>query len=89
MSKWERDAEEAADTGSVGEDDAALEGESPWELDPNDPQHPDFDLSEAAGYGASEPARRTGTLWRPILVVVSVLLVLAFILPPLIRLLYG
>jgi hypothetical protein len=88
MSKWERDAEDAADTGFSDEDDTAPEGESPWELDPNDPAHPDFDLSEAAGYSAPEPAPATGTLWRPFLVLVSVLLILALILPPLIRFLY-
>ncbi len=89
MSKWERDAEDAADTDFGDEDDTALEEESPWGLDPNDPDHPDFDLSEAAGYSDWEPARKPGTLWRPLLVVVSVLLILALILPPLIRFLYG
>ena len=89
MSKWERDAEEEPDTSSVDEDETVLEGESPWELDPNDPDYPDFDLSESAGYAPREPARGPGTLWRPILVVVSLLLVLALVLPPLIHFLYG
>ncbi len=89
MSKQERDAEEAPDTSSLDDDDTTLEGESPWELDPSDPTHPDFDLSEAAGYRDWEPAQRSGALWRPILVVVSILLALALILPPLITFLYG
>ncbi len=89
MSQWDRHAEDAADAGSADEGDIDLEGESGWELDPNDPAHPDFDLSEAAGYSDWEPKRAPGTLWRPILVVVSVLIILALILPPLIRFLYG
>jgi hypothetical protein len=90
MSERERDAEEAADTGfGEEEDDIALEEEGPWELDPNDPTHPDYDLSEAAGYSDWEPSRGFGTLWRPIVLVVSLLIILALVLLPLIRFLYG
>ena len=50
MREPERDEKEAPDTGFVDEDGTT------WELDPSDPRHPDYDLSEAAGYGAWEPA---------------------------------
>ena len=55
------------------------EGEG-WELDPNDPSHPDFDLSEA-GYSGVEPEKRP---WRPpraLVVAVTLLMVLAMLWP--------
>jgi hypothetical protein len=60
----ERLPDEAVDA----EDEEDLEGE--WELDPNDPAHPDYDLSEAAGYSDWEPAPkpwylRRSSSWRP------------------------
>ena len=73
---------EGSDTGFVDEEGTT------WELDPNDPSHPDYDLSEAAGYGGWEPAEGSRTVWRQVVVVVSLLLVMALILPPLIRLLF-
>ena len=54
MGRWRNDeddepryASDARDEDEA-EDDDELEGE--WELDPNDPTHPDHDLSEDAGY---------------------------------------
>jgi hypothetical protein len=55
------------------------------EIGPNDP---DYDLSEARGYG-SEPER--SSLWPPpawVMVVVSVLLVVALVLPGILLILY-
>jgi len=73
---------EASDTRPVDEEGTT------WELDPNDPRHPDYDLSEAAGYGRYEPAEGASPVWRRVIVVVSLLLVMALVLPPLIRLLF-
>ena len=83
MREWERDEKEAPDTGFVDEDG------SRWELDPNDPRHPDYDLSEAAGYGAWEPTEKPSHWLRRTLVVLSLLVILGMLLPALIRLLFG
>ena len=71
MSRWPNDDEPP-------EEDEELEGE--WELDPNDPSHSDYDLSEAAGYATWEPASkpllaRRGVILLITLVIVSALLV--------------
>ncbi|MDP2949571.1 MAG: hypothetical protein Q8P22_08555, partial [Chloroflexota bacterium] len=55
---------EGSDTGFVDEEGTT------WELDPNDPSHPDYDLSEAAGYGGWEPAEGSSSVWRRVVVVV-------------------
>jgi hypothetical protein len=55
------------------------EGEG-WELDPNDPDHPDFDLSEA-GYPGVEPERRPWLLPPALILLVTVLLVAALLAP--------
>ena len=83
MQKRERDEEEAPDTGFVDEDGTT------WELDPTDPRHPDYDLSEAAGYGAWEPAEKPRPWLRRMLVFLSLLAILGMVLPALIRLLFG
>jgi hypothetical protein len=75
--------EEPPDTGFVDEDGVT------WELDPNDPGHPDYDLSEAAGYGGWEPLEQGESRWQRIIVVVSILLLLAFLVPVLIRFLFS
>jgi len=62
-----------------GDDEGEPEGEG-WELDPNDPTHPDFDLSEAGYYGV-EPEAKTGYVSRALIVVVIVLLLLALLGP--------
>ncbi len=73
------------DEGEPGYDDEGEpEGEG-WELDPNDPTHPDFDLSEAGYYGV-EPERGTNYVWRALVVVVLVLLLLALLGPACARL---
>ena len=83
MREREREEEETPDTGFVDEDGTR------WELDPTDPRHPDYDLSEAAGYGAREPAEKPSPWLRRALVVLSLLAILGMLLPTLIRLLFG
>ncbi len=82
MRQRERDEEEASDIGFVDEDGTT------WELDPNDPRHPDYDLSEKAGYGAWEPAQKPNRWLRPLLVALAILAVLGLTLPALIQLLF-
>jgi len=82
MQQRERDEEEASDIGFVDEDGTT------WELDPNDPRHPDYDLSEDAGYGAWEPAEKPNRWLRPTLVALAILAVLGMTLPALIQLLF-
>jgi hypothetical protein len=82
MRERERDEEEAPDTGFVDEDGTT------WELDPTDPRHPDYDLSEAAGYGAWEPAEKPSPWLRRTLVVLAILAILGMLLPALIQLLF-
>jgi hypothetical protein len=83
MCERQREEEEAPDTGFVDDDGTH------WELDPADPGHPDYDLSEAAGYGAWERAEKPRP-WLPIaLVVLSILAILGMLLPALIWILSG
>jgi hypothetical protein len=71
MSVWDGDTDEPD-----GEDD-----EGPWELDPTDPSHPDFDLSEASPY--TDYQQRRGLLPPPqwLIVLVSIIVLLALIAP--------
>ena len=69
MTRWPNDEE--------AEDEQELEGE--WELDPNDPTHPDYDLSVAAGYGHWEPARTTLLARRGIILLITLVIVIALI----------
>lgn len=75
MGGWSNDDEE--------EEEDELEGE--WELDPNDPTHPDFDLSESAGYSDWEPSPKPVLLWRGVVFVLTLLLILALTVPLLVR----
>ncbi len=72
MSVWDDDEDNELDGG---------DGEGPWELDPTDPDHPDFDLSEAAGY--SDYERRRGLLPPPqwLILLVSIIVVLSLLAP--------
>ncbi len=65
------------------DDEGEPEGEG-WELDPNDPTHPDFDLSEAGYYGV-EPERQTKYVSRALILVVIILLLVALVGPAFIR----
>jgi hypothetical protein len=83
MWQRQREEEEAPDTGFADEDGTT------WELDPSDPSHPDHDLSEAAGYGAWEPAEKPSPWLRRVLLALSILAVLGMTVPALLRLLFG
>ena len=70
MTRWPNDTEPPRD-------EEELEGE--WELDPNDPAHPDYDLSQAAGYANWEPARTTFLARAGVALVITLLIVIALI----------
>jgi hypothetical protein len=76
MSRWEGDEREEL---LEGEDEEELEGE--WELDPNDPTHPDYDLSEAAGYGGWEAAPKPLLLRRGVILIVTLLVIIGLMVP--------
>jgi hypothetical protein len=78
----ERGEEEGSDTGFVDGDGVT------WELDPNDPSHPDYDLSEATGYGRWEPLEQGQSRRQRIIVAVTILLLAALLVPVLIRFLF-
>ena len=65
------------------DDEGEPEGEG-WELDPNDPSHPDFDLSEAGYYGV-EPERGAPHIGRVLMVAVTVLILVALFAPLCVR----
>jgi hypothetical protein len=56
-----------------------LEGE--WELDPNDPTHPDHDLSLAHGYSNWEPAPQTLLARRGVVLLFCIIIVVALLVP--------
>ena len=62
------------------EDHGEPEGEG-WELDPNDPSHPDFDLSEAGYYGVEQKDTRPWYLSQTFLVIVTIVVLASFLLP--------
>lgn len=66
------------------EEDELDEGE--WELDPNDPTHPDHDLSVAAGYEGWEPEPKPVLLRRGVVLLFTALVIIGLILPFLLRL---
>ncbi len=74
----ERMPGEDPDAGDEG-DEEELDGE--WELDPNDPSHPDYDLSVSAGYGEWEPEPKPLLLWRGVVVGLSLLILLGLLIP--------
>ncbi len=63
-------------------DDEELEGE--WELDPNDPTHPDHDLSESASY-AWYPPDKPFYLRRGVILAVTILIIIGLMIPLLAR----
>ena len=65
------------DNGPPDDEEEELEGE--WELDPNDPTHPDYDLSQAAGYANWEPARTTFLARAGVALVITLVIVIALI----------
>ncbi len=66
------------------DEEGELEGE--WELDPNDPTHPDYDLSEAAGYAGWEPEAKPLLLRRGVILFVTLLVIAGLLLAILPRL---
>jgi hypothetical protein len=59
--------------------DEEEEFEGEWELDPNDPTHPDYDLSVAAGYANWEPARTTLLARAGVIAVITLIVVIALV----------
>ncbi len=83
-----RRSSEGGDTPpNEGEEDGEEELEGQWELDPNDPTHPDYDLSESAGYADWEPAPKPVFLWRGVVLGFTLLVIGALMIPLLLRLL--
>ncbi len=74
------DPDKTADEGFDEEEE--LEGE--WELDPNDPTHPDHDLSESASY-AWYPPDKPFYLRRGVILVVTILVIIGLMIPLLAR----
>ncbi len=70
------DPDETAD--EEFDEEEELEGE--WELDPNDPTHPDHDLSESASY-AWYPRDKPFYLRRGVILVVTILVIIGLMIP--------
>ena len=70
------------------EDDPEEELEGEWELDPNDPSHPDHDLSTAAGYADWTPVPKSLFLRRGMVLLITTLVIIGLIVPLLLRLAY-
>jgi len=61
-----------------------LEGE--WELDPNDPTHPDYDLSLAHGYSNWEPAPKPWLARTGVILLITAVIIIALLVTILPRL---
>lgn len=72
------------DEGLVPDEDELDEGE--WELDPNDPTHPDYDLSIAHGYSNWEPQRTPLLARAGFVIIISLIIVAALVVTILPRL---
>ena len=92
MGRWRSDEDDepryASDARNEDEadDDDELEGE--WELDPNDPSHPDYDLSVDAGYAGWEATPRPPLIRRGVVLLVTALVIIGLVAPILLRLAY-
>jgi hypothetical protein len=71
------------DEGLVDENDDLEDGT--WELDPNDPTHPDHDLSIAHGYSNWEPQGTTLLARRTVVLGIVALIVIVLVLIPLLQ----
>ncbi len=78
MSRWQPDDQDDVPANEE------LEGE--WELDPNDPTHPDYDLSQAAGYAGWEPTPKPWLARRGVILLIVLLVIAGLIVPVLLRL---
>ena len=76
MSRW---GNEPTPLDDVGLEEEPPEGE--WELDPNDPAHPDYDLSLAHGYADWEPMPKTFLARRGVVLLLCIVIVLALLIP--------
>jgi hypothetical protein len=76
MSRWGNDPTPLDD---VGREEEEVEGQ--WELDPNDPAHPDHDLSLAHGYSDWEPARQTFLARPGVVFILTVIVIIALLVP--------
>jgi hypothetical protein len=85
VNRWDREGEEYEDYGEEEEEEFEDELEGEWELDPSDPDHPDFDLSEAAGDWAWRPQKSAIVLRRGFVFFVSILLIIVILIPLFIR----
>jgi hypothetical protein len=85
MSRWQSEEQDAADL-EEGEGEDELEGE--WELDPNEPTHPDYDLSDSAGYADWEPSTKPVLLRRGMVLLLTILVLVGLLIPLLVRLTY-
>lgn len=91
MSRWpteepDQPADDVEDDEEVDDvEDDEDPGEGVWELDPTDPNHPDYDLSTAAGYRNWEPAPKPVYLRRGVVVVVTVFIIVGLMIPLLVR----
>jgi hypothetical protein len=77
MGRWDDEPVELED------EDELPEGE--WELDPNDPTHPDHDLSESAGYSNWEPAQKPFLGRNGVILFVAVVVIAAIVVPVLLQ----
>ena len=68
-----------------GEDAEEEELEGEWELDPNDPTHPDYDLSESAGYAGWEPVPKPFLLRRGVVLGITLLIIAGLLIPVVLR----
>lgn len=87
MSRWPSDeGEQVPDDGPEDSEEGEEELEGDWELDPNDPSHPDYDLSESAGYGLWEPAPKPLLLRRGVVYFVTIFVIIGLLIPLALRL---
>ena len=91
MGRWRSDEDDEPRYASDAldedeEDDDELEGE--WELDPNDPTHPDHDLSVDAGYAGWDSSPSPPLIRRGFVLLITVLVIIGLVVPLLIRLTY-
>ena len=76
MSRWGNDPTPLDD---VGLEEELPEGE--WELDPNDPTHPDHDLSLAHGYSNWEPAPQPLLSRQCVVTILCIVIIIALLVP--------
>lgn len=79
---WDNPEDEEWEEWEEGDEDYGDEEDDSLEFDPDDP---DYDLSEAAGYAGWEPERRS-LIPEWLVVAVSLLLIISLLLPVLLRL---